>query len=478
MKTILFAAAEAAPFIKTGGLADVIGSLPKELVKQGADIRVILPKYEGIPEVWKDQMEPLCYFDVPVGWRQQYCGISSLQKDGVTYYFVDNEYYFKRSNIYGHYDDAERFAFFSRAVLEALPRLELTPEIIHCHDWHTAIIPLLLNAHYRQDPAYADIRTVLTIHNLCYQGIFPASILGDLLGVDEQEYMAPDKTEFYGGTNFLKAGIVYSDAVTTVSKSYAEEILTPWYGECLDGVLRGYSAKLSGIINGIDYETYNPACDDMIATPYTWRSTTRKSQNKVKLQACLGLPVDPDIPVVGMVTRLVEPKGLDLVAEVLADMVRLGVQLVVLGTGDDKYVSMLTVAAHRYPDNVSSNIYFDESLAHKIFAGSDLLLMPSLFEPCGISQLIALRYGSIPVVRETGGLKDTIKPYNEYTGEGNGFSFSQYQGHDMLDALQRALAVYRNTEQWKKVVSAAMRSDFSWRKSAGEYLALYKQLSK
>lgn len=476
MNTILFAAAEASPFIKTGGLADVIGSLPKELIRQGADIRVILPKYDGIPDYWKLRMEHLCHFNVPVGWRQQYCGISSLCQDGVTYYFVDNEYYFKRSNTYGYYDDAERFAFFCRAVLEALPKLDFKPQVIHCHDWHTAVIPLLLHAHYRQEPGYANLHTVLTIHNLHYQGVFPAGVLGDLLDLDEREYLTHDKVEFYGGVNFLKAGIVYSDVITTVSKSYAEEILTPEYGENLDGLLRERKRDLTGIVNGIDYEYYNPANDGVIAAKYTWRSAGRKRQSKLKLQEFLGLPVDVNIPLIGIVTRLVPSKGLDLVAEVLDEVVKLGVQVVVLGTGDEKYVNMFTVAAHHNPDNVSSNIYFEENLAHKIYAGSDMFLMPSLFEPCGIGQMIALRYGSIPVVRETGGLKDTIIPYNEYTGEGNGFVFSRYQGQDMLNAVQRALAVYRNADQWKKVVYSAMRSDYSWGKSAQEYLSLYKRL--
>lgn len=476
MQTILFAAAEAVPFAKTGGLADVIGSLPKELIRHGADIRIILPQYESIPERFKAQMEQICHFDVPVGWRKQYCGINSLRQDGVIYYFVDNEYYFKRKDIYGYADDAERFAFFNRAVLEALPQLGFLPQIIHCHDWHTAILPLLLQAHYRDDPAYASIRTMLTIHNLHYQGIFPPYVLGDLLDLPEAEFLTADKVEFYGNVNFLKAGIVYSDMITTVSKSYAEEILTPEYGENLDGLLQARKQNLTGIINGIDYDYYNPARDEVIPVNYTWRSAGRKRQNKVKLQECLGLPVDADIPVVAMVTRLVQSKGLDLVAGVLDELVKSGVQFVILGTGDEKYVSMFTVAAHRNPDTISSNIYFDETLSRKIFAGSDLFLMPSLFEPCGIGQLIALRYGSLPIVRETGGLKDTIIPYNEYTGEGNGFSFRQYHGQDMLNALQRALTVYQNADQWKKIVGSAMRSDYSWRKSAIEYLTLYAQL--
>lgn len=476
MQSILFAAAEAVPFVKTGGLADVIGSLPKELIRHGADIRVILPQYEGIPERFKAQMEAVCNFEVPVGWRRQYCGINCLRQDGITYYFVDNEYYFKRRDIYGYADDAERFAFFSRAVLEALPRIGLTPQIIHCHDWHTAIIPLLLHAHYRQNIAYTNIRTVLTIHNLHYQGIFPPYVLGDLLGLAEHDFFTQDKVEFYGNVNFLKAGIVYSDVITTVSKSYADEILTPEYGENLDGLLKARERELTGIVNGIDYDHYNPAQDEAIPVNYTWRSAGRKCQNKVKLQECLGLTVNADIPVVAMVTRLVQPKGLDLVTGALDELVKLGLQLVILGTGEEKYVSMFTVAAHRNPHSISSNIYFDEVLSRKIFAGSDLFLMPSLFEPCGIGQLIALRYGSIPIVRETGGLKDTIMPYNEYTGEGNGFSFSQYHGQDMLDAVRRALNAYRDADRWKKIVGSAMRSDYSWRKSAGEYLALYARL--
>lgn len=478
MSTILFAAAEAAPFAKTGGLADVIGSLPKALVQQGAEVRVILPKYDTIPECWKAQMQPLCQFEVPVGWRRQYCGINTLRKDGITFYFIDNEYYFKRSEIYGCFDDAERFAYFSRAVLEALPRLSFVPQVIHCHDWHTSAIPLLLHAEYRYKRLYSNIRTVLTIHNLRYQGVFPSCLLKDLLDLSAREYLTPDKVEFFGNINFLKAGIVYSDAITTVSRSYAQEILTPLYGENLQDLLSQRCGDMTGIVNGIDYECYNPDSDETIPVNYSWQSAERKRENKVKLQTLLGLEVNADIPLIAMVTRLVSSKGLDLVAEILDEIIGLGVQLVVLGTGEERYVSMFTVAAHRNPDRVSSNIYFDENLAHKIYAGSDLFLMPSQFEPCGIGQLIALRYGSIPVVRETGGLKDTIAPYNEYTGEGNGFRFSQYQSSDLLDAIKRVLAIYRDKERWQAIIHSAMLSDNSWSRSAREYLALYQRLAK
>lgn len=478
MNTILFVAAEAVPFAKTGGLADVIGSLPRELVKHGNDIRIIMPQYGIIPEHLRARLEPVCQFEVSVGWRRQYCGINCCNLEGITYYFVDNEYYFKRERLYGFYDDAERFAFFNRAVLEALPQIGFMPQIIHCHDWHAAMVPVLLREKYAGRPEYAAIKTVLTIHNLQYQGIFPPAILGDLLDLNEAELMSEHKLEFFGNVNFLKGGIVYSDAVTTVSKSYAEEILGSEYGEKLDGLLRKRRQFLTGIVNGIDYQYYNPAQDEAVPVNYTWRSPARKQQNKVKLQATLGLTVDPDIPVVAMVTRLVQPKGLDLVAEVMEEMLGLGIQLVILGTGDDHYVSMFSIVAYQHPQQMSCNLYFDDTLARRIFAGSDIFLMPSLFEPCGIGQLIALRYGSLPVVRETGGLKDTIQPYNEYTGEGNGFSFARYSGQDMLEALRRALAVYRQPDRWKQLVVNAMRSDFSWRASAEEYMTLYAQLNK
>jgi starch synthase len=476
MNRVLFVAAEAVPFIKTGGLADVVGSLPKELIRQGADVRIILPKYSDIPAYWQDKMVFLKAINISMGWRRQYCGIFKLEEEGITYYFIDNEYYFKRSGLYGFNDDAERFAYFCRAVLEAMPYLGFAPAILHCHDWHTAVLPVLLKAHYDKQDNYAHLRTVLTIHNIQYQGVFDKAVLSDLLELNEEDYFTDDSLEFYGKVNYLKAGIAFADAITTVSKTYAREILTENGGRQLAGLLRKREGDLCGIINGIDYHLYNPAKDQSIPVNYTFRSISRKQINKARIQEYLGLEVTPGTALISVVTRLVAAKGVDLIATVLDELMALDVQMVVLGTGEEKYESMFRVAAHSYPHRISANIFFDENLAHKIYAGSDLYLMPSLSEPCGISQLIALRYGSVPIVRETGGLKDTIFPYNEYTGEGNGFSFSHYNAQDMLYTIKRALSFYRD-EQWQHIVKAAMKSDFSWRRSALEYFALYYRLA-
>jgi len=476
MKSVLFVAAEAVPFIKTGGLGDVVGSLPKELKRQGNDVRVILPKYEDIPSQWQEKMTFSKSITVPLGWRSLYCGLFTMEHEGLTYYFIDNEYYFKRKGIYGFFDDAERFAFFCRAVLEILPHLDFTPQILHCHDWHTGILPVLLKAHYQEIEYYAKLRTVLTIHNIEYQGVFDSMVLEELLDLNKLQYLTEDKLGFYGSANFLKGGIVFADAITTVSRTYADEILTPEVGERLDGVLLQHRDKLSGILNGIDYDVYNPANDNLTYASYTSRSISRKQTNKVKLQEFLCLPVNPEIPLIGIISRLVAAKGLDLIATVLDELLAMDLQIVFLGTGDEKYESMFRVAAHRYPTKISANSFFDDTLAHRIYAGSDLFLMPSRSEPCGIGQLIALRYGSVPTVRETGGLKDTIRSYDEYTGTGNGFSFANYDANDMLHTLNRALSFYHDREMWPKIVKAAMASDFSWQRSASEYSALYDRV--
>lgn len=473
MTKVLFVAAEAVPFVKTGGLADVIGSLPKELLKEGIDVRVILPKYGDIPDRYREMMTPVVTLDVPMGWRRQYCGIEQLEHQGVTFYFVDNEYYFKRRGLYGYYDDGERFAFYSRAVLESLRHLDFSPDVLHCHDWHTAAVHVLLNAHYRA--FYPRLRTVFTIHNLKYQGVFPPSVLSELLDLGS-EYFTPDKLEFHGAVNYMKGGLAYADMLTTVSRSYAQEIQTPYYGEKVDGLLRARSHQLVGIVNGIDYDVYNPQHDEYIFMPYTWRSTKRKNQNKIKLQEHVGLPINPDVPVLAIVSRLVEAKGLDLIAHVFEEIISQDLQLVVLGTGESHYESMFQVAAYRYPEKVSANIFFDDALAHKIYAGADMFLMPSQFEPCGIGQLIALRYGALPIVRETGGLKDTVQSYNQYTGEGNGFTFANYKAHDMLYTIRWALGLYGDKQVWESIVKNAMKNDFSWRQSAKQYVQLYKTL--
>lgn len=470
------AAAEAVPFIKTGGLADVIGSLPKELRKLGVDARVILPKHSEIAHQWRNKMVQIAECKVNVGWRQQYCGLWSLAHDEVPFYFIDNDYYFNRQGLYGFTDDAERYAYFSRSVLAAMPELDFWPDILHCHDWHAAAINLFLrDGSYGEQ--YRRLKTMFTIHNLQYQGVFPASVLTDVLAVGK-EHFTPDGVEFYGGVNYMKAGLVYADCLTTVSCSYAHEIQTTSLGGGLDGLLRARQDNLCGIVNGIDYDEYNPATDGNIFVNYSADDINGKSINKARLQTYLGLPVRPDTPIIAIVARLVESKGLDLVAQVLDGLLAEDVQLVVLGTGNEKYESMFRVAAHRYPTKVSASLFFDETLAHKIYAGSDLFLMPSLFEPCGIGQLIALRYGSVPVVRETGGLKDTIHSYNEYTGHGNGFSFREYNAHDMLYTLRRAIGFYRRQEIWHVICANAMNSDYSWEQSARQYVDLYQQLQR
>ncbi|ABO49987.1 glycogen synthase (ADP-glucose) [Desulforamulus reducens MI-1] len=472
---VLFAASEGVPFVKTGGLADVIGSLPRHLKSQGFDVRVILPKYSDIPICFREQMLKLTDFMVPLGWRNLYCGIEKLKYDGIIFYFIDNEFYFKRQGLYGFEDDAERFAFFDRAILEVLPRIDFQPNIIHCHDWHTGMISTFLKSHYRNNPFYQDIRTVFTIHNLQYQGVFPRTILQNVLGLGN-EYFGLDGLEFYGQVSFMKGGVNYSDILTTVSETYAEEIQLPQYGEQLDGLLRHQKRKLHGILNGIDIDIYNPDTDPHICVNFSRETVDKKHINKESLQKILCLPMRPDVPVFGMVSRLVSQKGLELIGSVLDDILALDVQLVVLGSGEKHYEDMFRSASRRYPDKVSVNIMFGNTLAHRIYAGSDIYLMPSAFEPCGLSQMIALRYGSIPIVRETGGLRDTIQPYNEYTGEGNGFSFTHFNAQDFLYTLKRTISFYRQRNIWSIIVSNAMQCDFSWYKSAQKYQDLYKKL--
>ncbi len=473
--TILLVAAEGVPFVKTGGLADVIGSLPQELKKLGLDVRVMLPKYGDIPEHFKIEMTHCCDFTVPLSWRQLYGGVQRLEYEGVPFYFIDNEYYFKRPGIYGFPDEGERFAFFCRAVLEALPHLDFSPRIIHCHDWHTGMISVFLKAFYGADPAYQGIRTVFTIHNLEYQGLFPPEFLEDVLGLPER-YFTWDGVEFNGQVSFIKGGINFADLLTTVSESYAQEIQYPFFGARLDGLLRQRKDVLQGILNGIDMKIYNPAEDPHICEPYNWKKPARKRLNKEELQRKLSLPVRKDVPLIGLVSRLASQKGLDLIAHIWEELLSLDVQLVVLGTGEPRYEELFRYVADKYPDKVSANLFFDNRLAHHIYAGSDLFLMPSLYEPCGLGQLIALRYGSLPVVRETGGLRDTVQPYNEHTGEGNGFTFTNYNAHDLLHVLKEAVSLYQQRTTWSKLVKNAMKADFSWYKSAQKYQDLYREL--
>ncbi|MDF2513118.1 MAG: hypothetical protein K0S04_2984 [Herbinix sp.] len=472
---ILMVASEAAPFAKTGGLADVLGSLPNALIKQGADVRVIMPKYGTISSKLRESIEYKSFIYVYVGWRKLYCGIEEASYNGVTYYFIDNEYYFKRENLYGFGDDGERFAFFCRAVLDAIPQLDYIPDVLHCHDWQAGMVPVLLEAHYRQQEFYHHMKTVFTIHNLKYQGIYGIDQMKEWFSLSD-DYFVDDKLEFFHNASFMKGGLTYSHLLSTVSNTYADEIKYPFYGEQLDGLLNARSEDLWGIVNGIDYDEFNPSKDSLIYQTFTKSKLSGKDANKVALQAELGLTVDEKIPVLGLISRLVDQKGLDLIACVLDEILLEEVQLVILGTGDGKYEHMFWEAMQRYPGRVSANLRFDNTLAHKIYAASDLFLMPSLFEPCGLGQLISLRYGTLPIVRETGGLKDTVIPYNEFTGEGNGFSFTNYNAHDMLYTIRQAVALCRKKTLRNKLRKAAMSSDFSWQNSAGKYMELYHTL--
>lgn len=466
---------EAAPFAKTGGLGDVLGALPQALAKLGNDVRVVLPKYGCIPEEYKSEMEFLFFIYVPLGWRRKYCGVFQLKKDGVTYYFLDNEYYFGDVYLY-KWNDLERFAFYDKACLEILPKLDFKPDVIHAHDWQAGMVPVLLNAYYVRDVFYQGIKTMFTIHNLRYQGIYSIDIVSDFFSLGPQ-FFTEDKLEFHGCANLLKGGIVYSDYVTTVSPTYAEEIKTPLGGEKLEGLLSARSNSLFGIINGLDYSVYNPKTDKSIYENYDVKTVkTKKKINKIKLQEQLGLPIDGEKAMIGIVSRLVDQKGFDIIAAAMGELMSMDIQIVVVGTGDAKYEEMFRQTAWYNPTKMSANIMFSNDLAHKVYAASDLFLMPSMFEPCGLSQLIAFAYGTIPIVRETGGLKDTVKPYNKFTGEGNGFSFYPYNANDMAYTIRMALGYFADKKVWDKLVTNAMKLDFSWKNSAQEYNNLYKNL--
>ena len=476
---ILFVASEAVPFIKTGGLADVVGSLPKELRNKGTDVRVVMPKYGAISQEIQKKMSFKDSSTVSLGWRNQYCGLLTLEYEGIPFYFIDNEYYFKRDKIYGYLDDfdeAERFIFFNKAVLELLPNMNFQPDILHLHDWQTGMIPLLLEAQFKpRNDYYSSIKTLLTIHNLKYQGMFSKEVFDDLLGLDHQ-YFSKEGTEYYGKVNFLKAGIHYSDLLTTVSKTYAKEIQYPYFGEGLDPILRERGNKLFGIVNGIDTDSYDPSTDPSINSNYSISQLDKKQENKRELQQQLNLPINKDIPIIALVSRLVDQKGIDLIIHVLEEILQEQVQLIILGTGDVKYERILSEVATRLPERLSVQLRFDEKLSRQIYAGADLLLMPSNYEPCGISQLIAMRYLTIPIVRETGGLNDTVKSYNEYSGEGNGFSFTNYNAHDMLHTIRRAIDFYHKKDVWRALIQTNSQINVSWGKSAEEYMTLYQRL--
>lgn len=470
---VLFVATECTPFIKTGGLADVIGALPKELRKEGVDVRVVLPKYDAIKTSFQEEMNLVYTGTAPVGWRNQYVGVEMLVKDEITFYFIDNEYYFKRVGLYGFYDDAERFAYFNRAILEMLPQIDFQPDIIHCHDWQAALIPLFLKTHYCENLFYQEIKTMFTIHNLMYQGIFPKEVLSELLSLGDEHF---EGVEFDGCVNFLKSALVNADLLTTVSETYAREIQNPYYGEKLDGLLRNRCNNLHGIVNGLDYKEYDPMNDSHLSFPYR-SARGKKQKNKLELQGQLGLPEREDVPMLAIVTRLVEQKGLDLITHILEELVQEDVQVIILGTGDDVYEQFFRQAALRYPEKVSTHITFNEGFARRIYAASDLFLMPSRFEPCGIGQLIALRYASVPIVRETGGLVDTVTPFNKERLQGNGFSFTSYNAHDFLFTIRLALTIYQDATLWSALMKNMTKSDNSWNKSARQYVDLYHSLA-
>lgn len=473
---ILFVSAEAVPFSKTGGLGDVAFSLPKELRNHNLDVRVMIPKDFSLPMELASKEKTIYETHFKLGWRQVYMGISELLHEGVHYYFIDNEQYFKRGNLYGYDDDYERFSYFCMACLEALRYIDFQPQVIHHNDWHTAPLPLLIKRKYAEDPVLSHIKTVFTIHNLKYQGIFQPEVLEDLFGMSLDAYY-DGSVAFRDRINFMKAGINYADKVTTVSKSYAGEILDSFYGEQLEWELAQIGDKLSGITNGIDYQYYDPAQDPYLAKNYNIQTMELKVENKLRLQELLGLEISQDKPLIAIVSRLVDMKGLDLMEHVIQEVFDQNIQMVVLGKGDSHYENMFKYYAQRYPERMRVIVEFNNALAQQIYAAADMFLMPSKIEPCGIGQMVALRYGTIPIVRETGGLRDTVKPYNEFTGEGTGFSFMNYNAHEMLFKIQEAIRIYRQPEVWKRIMYQAMSADNSWRKSAQEYIALYKSLT-
>ncbi len=478
MKNILFVASESVPFIKTGGLADVVGSLPKCFDKKEYDVRVILPKYLCMKQQYVGELKYIAHFYMNLSWREQYVGILKTEYEGITFYFIDNEYYFGGDKPYGDIRcDIEKFAFFSKAALSALPVIGFRPDIIHCHDWQTGLIPVYLKDSFGEGEFFSGIKSIMTIHNLKFQGVWDAKVVKDIAGLSDY-YFTSDKLRDYDDANYLKGGIVYSDYVTTVSDSYAEEIKMPFYGEGLDGLMRARSNCLCGIVNGIDYDEYNPETDNKIYNNYnavTFRK--EKSKNKTKLQEEMGLEVNDKKFMIGIVSRLTDQKGLDLVSCVMDELCQENIQLIILGTGEEKYENMFRHYAWKYNGSVSANIYYSEEISHKIYASCDAFLMPSLFEPCGLSQLMSLRYGTVPIVRETGGLKDTVEPYNEYESTGTGFSFANYNAHEMLNTIKYAEHIYYDKErEWNKIVDRGMAKDFSWSTSAKKYEAIYKNL--
>ena len=472
---VLYVASEALPFMASGGLGDVAGSLPQALRKRLVGCRVVMPLYDTIKQELKDKMTFVTNISVPVAWRRQYCGIFQAKHEGVIYYFIDNQYYFKRDTIYGHYDDAERFTFFARAVLEILPVVDFKPDIIHCNDWQSALTPVFYTTLYSKDPWYQGIKTVFTIHNIQYQGTYGMELVNDVIGLNPADTSV---VEYDGDVNFMKGAIECADKVTTVSPSYAGEILDPWYSHGLDTILRERQWKLQGILNGIDIINYDPETDKAISKNYSVKDVKAgKAANKADLQKAMGLPEKPDTPIIGLVSRLVSHKGLDLIKGILDELLSTtDVQVAVLGSGDWQYENFFKEMQAKYPDKLAATIGFIPALSRKVYAGSDLFLMPSKSEPCGLSQMIALRYGTVPIVRETGGLRDSITDSGD--GQGNGFTFKTYNAHDMLGAIRRGLDAYWNKDNWDVLVDRAMNSDYSWGKSANEYIKMYKEVLK
>ena len=470
---VLYATSEAVPFIKTGGLADVAGSLPPALAQEGAEIAVVLPLYQKVKEKYGDRLSFECYDFVDLAWRHSYCGLFSLEQDGVTWYFIDNEQYFARPNLYGYDDDGERFGFFSRAVIKMLPRMKFWPDVIHCNDWQTALIPIYLQDDGVREEKYRTIRTALSIHNIEYQGRYGRNSLSDLFGLDEG--WANDGTIMMDGdVNLIKGAILCADAINAVSPTYANELKMAYFAHRLENIMRQCEYKLSGVLNGIDMKLYDPSNDDRITAKYSLEDMSGKAANKLALQRMMGLREEADTPVIAIVSRLVSHKGLDLICEVLHDMMELPVQLVILGKGDQKYEEFFHWAAQQYHGRMTVCLDYNEALSMAIYSGADLFLMPSKSEPCGLSQMIAMRYGTVPIVRETGGLKDTVHAYEAWRDSGNGFSFSNYASADMLYVIREAVELYKeNPEAFDRLRRRAMAGDFSWAKSAKEYLRIY-----
>ncbi len=479
MKKILFVASEGVPFIKTGGLADVVGSLPKCIDKEYFDVRVFLPKYTCMKQEMKDKLQYVTHFYMDFNWQNVYVGVLEAVVDDVHYYFIDNESYFGGFKPYG--DDVcyeiEKYAYFSKAVLSALPLINFQPDVVHCHDWQTGLIPVYLKERFRGDLFFTGMKSIMTIHNLKFQGKWDVKTVKSITGLPDY-YFTPDKLEAYKDANLLKGGIVFADAVTTVSETYAEEIKTAFYGEGLDGLLRARSGDLRGIVNGIDYTDFNPETDKYIVKPYNAVNFRKeKVKNKRALQEELGLRQDDKKMMIGLVSRLTDQMGLDLIAFIMDELCQDDFQFVVLGTVEERYENMFRHFDWKYSDKVSANIYYSDDLSHRIYASCDAFLMPSLFEPCGLSQLMALRYGTIPIVRETGGLKDTVQPYNEYESTGTGFSFSNYNAHEMLNTIRYAEHIYYDKKrEWNKIADRAMAADFSWKVSARKYQEMYDWL--